>query len=60
MIDEKIANEIKKDLITSSHNSSEAVINETKNIEHNKEIAKEKYISPEKRQNLIDDLRLIY
>ena len=33
--------------------NSEIVINE-----HNKELSKERYISPEKKQKKIDDLRL--
>ena len=40
-------------------NSLETVINETKNIGLDRELAKERYISPEKRQKLIDDVRLI-
>ena len=35
-------------------NNSETVING-----HDKEILKERYLSPEKRQKIIDDLRLI-
>ena len=38
----------------SQQNNSETVINE-----HDKEIPKERYISPEERQKTIDDLRLI-
>ena len=34
------------------------VTSETDNIEHDKEIPKERYISPEKRQKTIDDLIL--
>ena len=41
-------------------NSLEIVINETKNIGLDRELAKERYISPEKRQKLIDDVRLIF
>ena len=44
---------------TSSLNSSDTVTNEAKNIEHDKEIPKERYISPVKRQKIIDDLRLM-
>ena len=43
---------------TSAQNSSEMVTSETDNIEHDKEIPKERYISPEKRQKTIDDLIL--
>ena len=43
-----------KVLKTSPQNSSE-----TKNIGLDREIPKERYISPEKRQQIIDDLRLI-
>ena len=39
---------------TSLQNNSETVTNE-----YDKEIAKERYISPEERQEIIDDLRLI-
>ena len=38
----------------SPQNNSKTVSNE-----HDKEIPKERYISPEERQNMIDDLRLI-
>ena len=44
---------------TSPQNSSETAANETERIEHGKQILKERYISPEKRQKIIDDLRLI-
>ena len=39
---------------TSQQNNSETVTNE-----HNKEIPKEKYISPEERRKVTDDLRVI-
>ena len=39
---------------TSLQNNSETVTNE-----YDKEIAKERYISPKQRQKIIDDLRLI-
>ena len=38
---------------TSQHNNSETVTNE-----HDKEILKERYLSPEERQKIIDDVRL--
>ena len=34
-------------------------INSEENIEHDREIHRERYISPEQRQGIIDDLRLI-
>ena len=40
-------------------NSSGTVRNENENNEHDKEIPKKRYISPEKRQQIINDLRLI-
>ena len=39
---------------TLEQNNSETVTNE-----HNKKIPKERYISPEQRQKIIDDLRLL-
>ena len=39
---------------SSPQNDSETITNE-----HNKEIPKERYISPEERQKIIDNLRLI-
>ena len=53
MIGYKITNKITKVSKNSKQNNSEAVTNE-----NNKEIPKERYISPEKRQKIIDDLRL--
>ena len=35
------------------------VINEPKNIEHDHEMPEERYISPQKMQNIIDDLKII-
>ena len=49
----KIANKITKSPKYPQENNSETVINE-----HDKEIPKEKYISPEERQEIIDELRL--
>ena len=54
LIGNKIANRITKVSKTSPQNNSETVTNE-----HDKEIPKERYISPEERQTIIDDLRLI-
>ena len=48
MIGNKIANRI-----TKFQKKSETVANE-----HDKEIPKERYISPEERQKMIDELRL--
>ena len=39
--------------------SSETVTNEAKNIKHDKEILRKRYIFPEKGKNTIADLRLI-
>ena len=54
LIGNKIANKITKILKTSQQNNSETITNE-----HDKEIPKERYISPEQRQKIIDDLRLM-
>ena len=54
MICNKIADRIRKVSKTSPQNSSETVKNE-----HDKEIPKEKYVSPEKWRKMIDDLRLM-
>ena len=51
----KIADKITKVSKNSQQNNSETVINE-----NDKEIPKERYISPEAIQNIIDNLRLIY
>ena len=61
MTGNKIANEvaesydskITKDSRNSKQNNSETVTNE-----HDKEIPKEKYLSSEERQEIIDELRL--
>ena len=42
----------------SPENSSETVINEIKCTEHDKELLKERYLSPETGQKIIYDLRL--
>ena len=54
MIGNKIADRIAKVSKILQQNYSETVTNE-----HDKEIPKERYISPEERQKIIDDLRLI-
>ena len=52
MIANKIADRITKVSKDSQQNNSETVTNE-----HDKEIPKERYLSPEKRQEIIDNLR---
>ena len=49
----KIANKVTKAPKKSQENNSETVT-----IEHDKEIPKERYISPQERQEIIDELRL--
>ena len=51
----KIANKIRKVSKNSQQNNLEIVIND-----NDKEMPKERYMSPEKRQDIIDDLRLKY
>ena len=51
-MDNKIANKITKISRTSQQNNLETVTNE-----HDKEIPKERYIFPEERQKIINDLR---
>ena len=53
-ISKKIAVKITKVSKNSQQSNLETVTNE-----HDKEIPKERYISPEHRQKIIDDLRLI-
>ena len=53
LIGNKITNKITKVSKYPKQNNSEAVTNE-----NDKEIPKERYISPDKRQKVIDDLRL--
>ena len=55
LIDNKIAIEITRVSKNLQENNSEAVTNE-----NDKEIRKERYISPEERQKVIVDLALIY
>ena len=50
----EIANRVTKVSKSLLQNNSEIITNE-----HDKEIPKERYISPEERQKIIDDLRLI-
>ena len=52
MIGNKIADRITKVSKSSQQNNSETVSHE-----HDKEIPKERYISPDKRQEIIDELR---
>ena len=54
LIDYKIADSIIKISKNPQQNNSEAVINE-----HDKEIPKERYVSPEERQKIIDEMRII-
>ena len=51
MIGNKIADEITKVSRTWPHNSSGTVRNETENIEHDKELLKERYVSRKKKAN---------
>ena len=53
LIGNKIAGKITKVSRNLQQNNSETVTNE-----HDKEIHKERYISPEERQEIIDELRL--
>ena len=53
MTGNKIANKITKVPKNSQENNSETVLNE-----YHKEIPKGRYISPEERQEIIDELRL--
>ena len=59
LIGNKIADKITKVSRVSPQKSSEIVKNEAGNIGFDREIPKERYISPEKRQKIIDDLRLM-
>ena len=53
LVDNKIADKIAKASKPSPQNSSETITNEIINIEHDKEMPKERYISPEKDRNLL-------
>ena len=57
LIGNKIADGITKTSKTLPQNSS--VINKQENIGLDREIHRERYISPEQRQKIIDNLRLI-
>ena len=59
MIGNKIADKNTKVSRILPQNNSETITNETQNIKHDKEMPKERYISPEERQKIIDDLTLI-
>ena len=63
MIDNKIANKIAKDFFrifrNSPQNNSETVTNEDENTELDRKIPRKRYISPEKRQQIINEPRLI-
>ena len=56
---DKVADKTTKVSSTSTQNISGTVANETENIEHDREIPKEIYTPLEKRQQIINDLRLI-
>ena len=59
MIGNKIEDKIIKITQTVSQNNLETVTNEQDNIGLDKEILKERYISREKKQKIIDDLKLM-
>ena len=63
MIDNKIANKITKGFFrifqNSQQNNSETVTNEDENTELDRKIPRKRYISPEKRQQIINEPRLI-
>ena len=59
LMGKNITDKIKRASRILPKNSSETVTSEAKNTGINREIPKEKYISPEKRKKNIDDLRLI-
>ena len=58
MIGNKIADKITKVSRSSLQDSSETVKSETENIGIGRVIPKKRYISPKKRQTIIDNLRL--
>lgn len=60
MISIIVADRITKLSKNSPRNSLETLTNESENIELGREILKEKYIYPEKRQQNVGDIRLIY
>ena len=51
--------QVQLDEQSSPQNNSEAATNEEKNIGHDREMHREKYASLEKRQQMINDLRLM-
>ena len=57
MLGNKIVHKITKASRSSPQNSSETVESEIKNTGFHREIPKERYIPPEKRQPIINDLR---
>ena len=57
MIRNKTTDKITKTLRTSPQNNLETVLNEEKNIVLGREILRERYMSPGKKQKIIDDLR---
>ena len=60
MIGNKISDKITKVSITSTQNNLETVTNEEENVRLTyREIPTKRYISPEERQKIMDDLRLI-
>ena len=60
MIGNKTADKITKVSSSAPHNIWKAVESETENWGYNREIPKERYISPGKWQQIINDLRLVY
>ena len=59
MIGKKISDQITKDSKFSPRNNTETFENETENTVFDRERPEERYISPLKRQQIINDLRLI-
>ena len=59
LIRNEVADKITKVSKTSRQNSLETVESETRSIEFDREMPRERYISPEKRQKINDDVRLI-
>ena len=59
LTENKIANKIKKVSKHSPQNNSGIVGSETEHIGFDREMPKERYLSPEKKHKVIDDLGLI-
>ena len=59
LICNKISNKISKFSRSSPQNNSETITNKTENVRADREIPEKRYISLEKRQRSIDDLKLI-